>query len=167
MSFRAEFVGAKGRRTESKNLREITRDSTPQTIAPRYSASLGMTCIKKQIMILSQNNSIQLDAPLKLGSGAMLPEIEIAFNTYGVLNAERSNAVIVLHALTGSPDAHEWWSGLIGPGKLLDPEKYFIIAPNLLGKLRWHDRAGIIPSCHKKAVSRIVPNGNHSRYGAC
>ncbi len=84
-------------------------------------------------MLIPKNNSIVLDAPFKLESGVSLPEIEVAFNTYGALNNDRSNAVIVLHALTGTPDAHEWWSGLIGAGTLLNPENHFIIVPNLLG----------------------------------
>ena len=84
-------------------------------------------------MLNAQTNTTKLDAPFKLESGVSLSEVEVAYNTYGELNQDRSNAVIVLHALTGWPSAHEWWSGLIGAGKLLDPEKYFIIVPNLLG----------------------------------
>lgn len=84
-------------------------------------------------MIISKNNSITFDAPFVLESGVTLPEVTVAFNTYGELNDDRSNAIIVLHALTGSPNVHEWWSGLFGAGRLLDPQKYFIIVPNLLG----------------------------------
>jgi homoserine O-acetyltransferase len=84
-------------------------------------------------MLIPKNNSIVLDAPFKLESGVSLPEVEVSYNTYGELNRDRSNAVIVLHALTGWPAAHEWWSGLIGEGRLLDPAHYFIIVPNLLG----------------------------------
>ena len=84
-------------------------------------------------MLISQNNSIILDGPFALESGATLSDVTVAFNTYGELNEDRSNAIIVLHALTGSPNVHEWWSGIFGTGKLLDPDKYFIIAPNLLG----------------------------------
>jgi homoserine O-acetyltransferase/O-succinyltransferase len=83
-------------------------------------------------MLTKNPQSIRIGL-LELESGAMLPETEIAFDTYGSLNREGSNAVLVLHALTGSSDAREWWSGLIGEGRLLDPKKYFIIAPNLLG----------------------------------
>lgn len=70
---------------------------------------------------------------LALDSGTVLPEVPIAFHTYGELNSDGTNAVVILHALTGSSAAHEWWSGLVGAGRLLDPSKYFIIAPNLLG----------------------------------
>ncbi len=84
-------------------------------------------------MLTKNPQSIRLSTPLTLECGASLPEVEIAFHTYGTLNADGSNAVIVIHALTGSSAALEWWSGLVGEGRLLDPSKYFIIAPNLLG----------------------------------
>jgi homoserine O-acetyltransferase len=84
-------------------------------------------------MLTEPTRSIRINAPFALECGTRLPGVDIAFQTYGELNDDRTNAVIVLHALTGWPAAHEWWSGLIGEGKLLDPSKYFIIVPNLLG----------------------------------
>ena len=79
---------------------------------------------------------------LRLDSGARLAPLEIAYNTYGRLNADRSNAVLVCHALTG--DQHlasvhpttgkpGWWSRMVGPGKPLDPERHFIICSNVIG----------------------------------
>ncbi|MDP4199247.1 MAG: homoserine O-acetyltransferase [Bacteroidota bacterium] len=73
------------------------------------------------------------NATFVLQSGVLLPDVEIAFDTYGELVTNRSNVVLVLHALTGWPSAHEWWGGLIGEGKLLDPAQHFILCPNLLG----------------------------------
>ena len=79
---------------------------------------------------------------LSLDSGARLEGLEIAYQTYGVLNADRSNAVLVCHALTGDQYAagvHPvsgkpgWWSRLIGPGLPVDPARHFIIASNVLG----------------------------------
>ena len=70
---------------------------------------------------------------LELDCSKTVSEVPIAFHTYGELNSDGTNAVVVLHALTGASAAHEWWSGLVGTGRLLDPSKYFIIAPNLLG----------------------------------
>ncbi|GAA3844583.1 homoserine O-acetyltransferase [Saccharothrix violaceirubra] len=76
------------------------------------------------------------------GSLPGLP-LRIAYETWGTLNASRSNAVLVLHALTG--DSHVagvvepghptpgWWDGLIGPGRALDPSRWFVVAPNVLG----------------------------------
>jgi homoserine O-acetyltransferase/O-succinyltransferase len=80
--------------------------------------------------------------PLRLDSGAMLAPLEVAYNTYGRLNADRSNAVLVCHALTGDQHAASthpvtgkpgWWSRVIGPGLPLDPERYFIVCANVVG----------------------------------
>ena len=80
---------------------------------------------------------------LELESGGKLEGARLAYESWGQLNQERSNAILVLHALTG--DSHTsgsageghptagWWNGLIGPGLALDTEKYFVITPNVLG----------------------------------
>ena len=79
---------------------------------------------------------------LTLESGEKLGPITLAYETYGKLNEEKSNAILVLHALSGDAHAagfHEgdknpgWWDTMIGPGKGLDTEKYFIICSNVLG----------------------------------
>jgi homoserine O-acetyltransferase len=79
---------------------------------------------------------------LKLDSGAQLPGLEIAYRTYGQLNATKSNAVLVCHALTldqhvasehpvtGKPG---WWTQFVGPGRPLDPDRHFIICSNVVG----------------------------------
>jgi homoserine O-acetyltransferase len=80
--------------------------------------------------------------PLVLDSGARLGPYTIAYQTYGRLNAERTNAILVCHALTGDQyvaDPHPvtgkpgWWSTLVGPGKVLDTDRYFLIGTNVLG----------------------------------
>ncbi len=76
---------------------------------------------------------LALDQPLVLESGAELPGVEIAYRSWGQMNAAGDNAVIVCHALTGSADADAWWGALFGPGRALDPEKYFIVCSNVLG----------------------------------
>ncbi len=82
------------------------------------------------------------DQPLALDSGATLAPLQIAYQTYGTLNAERSNAILICHALTGDQhvaNAHPvtgkkgWWSAMVGPGKPIDTNRYFIIATNVLG----------------------------------
>lgn len=82
------------------------------------------------------------EAPLVLASGARLAEVDVAYETYGTLNDEASNAVFVCHALTGDAHAagfHEgaakpgWWDNLIGPGRALDTDRLFVISANLLG----------------------------------
>jgi homoserine O-acetyltransferase len=82
------------------------------------------------------------DHPLPLDSGARLDHVEIAYRTYGTLNADCSNAVLVCHALsldqhvagvhpsTGKPG---WWTQMVGPGRPLDPERHFIICSNVIG----------------------------------
>jgi homoserine O-acetyltransferase len=71
--------------------------------------------------------------PFRTERGETLPELEIAYHTYGTLNETKSNVIWVCHALTASSDVASWWSGLFGPGKTLDPKEYFIVCPNILG----------------------------------
>jgi len=82
---------------------------------------------------------------ISLDSGATLAPVEVAYETYGQLNAARSNAILVLHAFSG--DAHAagispetgkpgWWDNMIGPGKGFDTNKYFVISSNVLGGCR-------------------------------
>jgi len=71
--------------------------------------------------------------PIALESGGTLPELTIAYNTYGLLNAEKSNVVWVCHALTANADAADWWKGVVGPQHVIDPKKYFIVCANILG----------------------------------
>lgn len=69
----------------------------------------------------------------RLECGKELYNINIAYNTYGKLNPDRSNVIWVCHALTGDQNVTDWWSGLFGQDKLFDPEEYFIVAVNALG----------------------------------
>ncbi len=83
------------------------------------------------------------DQPLRLRSGAELPAFDIAYETYGTLNATRSNAVLVCHALNAShhvagfyesePGNVGWWDNLVGPGKPLDTRRFFVVGSNYLG----------------------------------
>ena len=84
----------------------------------------------------------QSEQPFLLSGGQRLGVVTVAYETYGTLNEEKSNAILILHALTGDAHAaglHEgsstpgWWDGMIGPGKAFDSEKYFIICTNVLG----------------------------------
>lgn len=81
--------------------------------------------------------------PLRCENDSVIPAVTMAYETFGKLNADRSNAVLVLHALTG--DGHVtgdtapgqstpgWWPDIIGPGKIIDTDRYFVLAPNILG----------------------------------
>ena len=74
-----------------------------------------------------------LSGPLRLESGVELPQVTVAYRTWGRLNVEGDNAVLVCHALTGSADVDQWWPGLMGPGRALDPARDFIVCSNVLG----------------------------------
>src|ERR687887_848283 len=94
----------------------------------------------------------QFSEPLRLKGGATLPAFEIAYETYGELNAARTNAVLVCHALNashhvagyyaGQPDNIGWWDNLVGPGKPLDPRRFFIVGSNYIGSGFGSARAG-------------------------
>ncbi len=80
--------------------------------------------------------------PLYLESGRILEPYDITYETYGLLNEDRSNAIWITHALTGSHHAagvyadenkSGWWDGLIGPKKAVDTEKFFVICANVIG----------------------------------
>jgi homoserine O-acetyltransferase len=86
--------------------------------------------------------SVDMLQGMELESGASLPHLRIAYETYGALNRDRSNAILICHALSG--DAHAagvsdedgrtgWWEIAIGPGKAFDTERYFVICSNVLG----------------------------------
>lgn len=68
-----------------------------------------------------------------LECGAVLPEITIAYHTYGTLSPEKDNVVWVCHALTANSDVADWWPHTVEKGKFLDPERHFIICANFLG----------------------------------
>ncbi|HEX5535613.1 MAG TPA: homoserine O-acetyltransferase [Sphingobium sp.] len=85
---------------------------------------------------------VRLQGPLRLDSGVSLTPVDFAYETYGALNADRSNAVLICHALTGDQyvaSTHPitgksgWWMRLVGEGKPVDPARHFIICVNVLG----------------------------------
>src|SRR4051794_41286570 len=83
-----------------------------------------------------------MDKPLHLDAGIELAPFQIAYQTYGTLNAEKSNAVLVCHALTADQHVANtnpvtgkpgWWEVLIGPGKIIDTDRFFVICSNVIG----------------------------------
>ncbi len=120
------------------------RGSTKNYDAPDSSNSVGWT--QPQHLRLADDND-----PLPLKCGINFAPIDVEYETYGRLNEERSNAILILHALSG--DAHVagwdskadeykrpwrktrpgWWDNMVGPGKAFDTNKYFIICSNVLG----------------------------------
>jgi len=89
-----------------------------------------------------EHEHVAFDDGLTLDCGIHLPRLVVAYRTYGRLNSERSNAVLVTHALTGDQYVAErhpvtgrpgWWEAVVGPGKPLDTERFFVIGANVLG----------------------------------
>ena len=93
--------------------------------------------------MIVKTHHVTFDQELKLQGGATLGPITLAYETYGELNADKSNAILILHALSG--DAHAagqhtpndtksgWWDNAVGPGKAFDTERYFVISSNVIG----------------------------------
>ncbi len=94
--------------------------------------------------VIVQTQHIRFDS-LSLDCGETLVPVDVAYETYGALNESKSNAILILHALSGDAHAagisHEtgkpgWWDNMIGPGKGFDTDKYFVICSNVLGGCR-------------------------------
>ena len=88
------------------------------------------------------NRSITLAAPLALDGWGTLMPVEIGYETYGALNADADNAILVCHALTADQHVASphpitgkpgWWSRMVGPGKPIDTDRFFVICPNVIG----------------------------------
>ena len=125
----------------SKKIDEVTQRPDPEAEIPPQSSH---TTITSGVGIVKTNYFHFAFPPeeLTLESGEKLGPITVVYETYGTLNDRRSNAILILHALTG--DAHAagfhkgdekpgWWDDMIGPGKAFDTDKYFVICSNVLG----------------------------------
>jgi homoserine O-acetyltransferase len=94
-------------------------------------------------LVHTQTHTFAEDEPFPLESGALLSPVTLAYETYGRLNAQRSNAILICHALSGGAHAAGyltaddsqpgWWDDCIGPGKAFDTDRYFVICSNVLG----------------------------------
>jgi homoserine O-acetyltransferase len=94
-------------------------------------------------MLIAEPQSMLFEAPLPLQSGASIRDYSLSYETYGTLNADKSNAVLICHALNAShhvagvyadqPKNVGWWDNMIGPGKSLDTDRFFVIGVNNLG----------------------------------
>ncbi len=107
--------------------------SVQTTTSSRAGASVGAVVAQRA----------RFDTPLPLACGKTLASYELVYETYGCLNARRSNAVLICHALNAShhvagyyaeePDNLGWWDNMVGPGKPLDTDRYFVIGVNNVG----------------------------------
>jgi homoserine O-acetyltransferase len=94
-------------------------------------------------MLVATPQSMHFDAPLVLQSGASIRQYDLAFETYGTLNADKNNAVLICHALNashhvagvyeGQAKSEGWWDNMVGPGKPVDTDRFFVIGVNNLG----------------------------------
>ena len=101
-----------------------------------------MTVVPQSVGIVSPSRAV-FDTPLRLRSGAVLERYELVYETYGALNAQRSNAILICHALNAShhvagvyaeePANVGWWDNMVGPGKPVDTTRFFVIGVNNLG----------------------------------
>ncbi len=83
--------------------------------------------------VMSNINYFESKEPLKLESGEILPRFQMAYQTFGTLNEDKSNIVWIIHALTANSDPIDWWPGVVGEGEVIDPNKHFIVCANTLG----------------------------------
>ena len=107
---------------------------------------------------------VQIDKPLQLKSGFVLDSYHLVYETYGQLNADRSNAVLICHALSGNhhvagvyadnPKSIGWWDNMIGPDKPIDTERFFVIGVNNLG------------GCHGSTGPASIDPRTGKHYGA-
>jgi len=105
--------------------------------------SVGTSSVGSDSVGIVAPQTAHFDKPLTLKSGAVLPQFDLVYETYGTLNADKSNAVLICHALSGTHhvagkytenDKYAgWWDNLVGPNKPLDTNKFFVIGLNNLG----------------------------------
>ncbi len=114
---------------------------------------------------LRHAQSVALDQPLELELGGRLASVTVAYETYGQLNAARSNAILLCHAISGDShvarhdeqDDPGWWDILVGPGKPVDTDRFFVICPNLLGGCRGTTGPGSTDPATGKPYGRDFP----------
>ena len=80
-----------------------------------------------------QAKTFEHGRPFNLESGTVIPGFRLAYTTAGELNEAKDNVVWIFHALTGNSDPFDWWSGLVGTAKIIDPARYFIVCVNMPG----------------------------------
>lgn len=85
------------------------------------------------LIIMSEAKKYHYGQPFTLENGQVLPDLTIAYHTYGTLNDRKDNVIWVCHALTANSDAQDWWPGMIGQGSVLDSARYFIVCANIIG----------------------------------
>ncbi|MBS1704939.1 MAG: homoserine O-acetyltransferase [Armatimonadetes bacterium] len=105
----------------------------------------------------SRENVAQIEpiGDLELLSGARLAEVQVAYQTWGSLNAARDNLVLVCHALTGDSNAVSWWGRIVGPGCVINPDDHFIVCTNTIGGCRGSTGPGTLDGQGNRLGSRF------------
>jgi homoserine O-acetyltransferase len=80
-----------------------------------------------------QNRIFYVDQPFTMESGKTIPGFHLSYTTIGKLNEDKNNVIWIFHALTANSNPAEWWPGMVGAGKLFDPEKHFVLCVNMPG----------------------------------
>ena len=120
-------------------------------------------------------HTVRFDGPMALEKGDALPGVTVAYETYGTLSAARDNAVLICHAISGDShvarhdenDDPGWWELLVGSGKPIDTDRFFVICPNVLGGCRGDVRAVGHQPFDRQAVWRGFSAGDSERHGGC
>jgi homoserine O-acetyltransferase len=119
-------------------MKTVSRLTLPERAAPNEAPAL----FKQGAPLPGRRVQLGRETPLRLDCGTEMRDFTVAYQTYGRLNEERSNAVLVCHALTGDQFVAEphpvtgkpgWWEMMVGPGKVLDTDAYFVVCANILG----------------------------------
>ncbi|HTK00746.1 MAG TPA: homoserine O-acetyltransferase [Bordetella sp.] len=141
----AQSAGTQSVLSPSPSAHAADSHDTPRTapVAPAADAASGPPESMARSVGVVAPVFLKFTEPLQLASGQSLQRYELAVETYGTLNAERSNAVLVCHALNAShhvagiaaddPKDVGWWDNMVGPGKPVDTERFFVIGINNLG----------------------------------
>jgi homoserine O-acetyltransferase len=125
------------------------------------------------------HSHVTFDDGIVLECGTTLRHLTVAYRTYGTLNADRSNAILVCHALTGDQYVAEqhpitgkpgWWEAVVGPGRPVDTDRFFVVCPNVLGGCMGstgplsnrENPTALRRMSHGEQISRRSPSGTWS-----
>mmetsp|Transcript_19345 Transcript_19345/g.27200 ORF Transcript_19345/g.27200 Transcript_19345/m.27200 type:complete len:568 (+) Transcript_19345:527-2230(+) len=125
-------VNAKAQTTTTTTTSTNTTTTTT-TVTTRRTLSEKSGMDDEYGEMTADGNTYVYPEPFELESGEFLPHAQLRYMTYGTLNEERNNVLVVCHALTGNASLHSWWGDLLGPGQAFDTDKYFVVCCNILG----------------------------------